>query len=44
MNEYDSDKMQDVLRVADGYEPTQDMDQADLILFYTCSVREKEQE
>ena len=44
MNEYDSDKMQDVLRVADGYEPTQDIDQADLILFNTCSVREKAQE
>ena len=44
MNEYDSDKMQDVLRAADGYEPTQDMDQADLILFNTCSVREKAQE
>ena len=44
MNEYDSDKMQDVLRVAQGYEPTQDMEQADLILFNTCSVREKAQE
>ena len=44
MNEYDSDKMQDVLRVADGYEPTQDIEQADLILFNTCSVREKAQE
>ena len=44
MNEYDSDKMQDVLCVADGYEPTQDMEQADLILFNTCSVREKAQE
>ena len=44
MNEYDSDKMRDVLRVADGYEPTQDMMQADLILFNTCSVREKAQE
>ena len=44
MNEYDSDKMQDVLRLADGYEPTQDMEQADLILFNTCSVREKAQE
>ena len=44
MNEYDSDKMQDVLRAADGYEPTQDMDEADLILFNTCSVREKAQE
>ena len=44
MNEYDSDKMSDVLRAAQGYEPTQDMEQADLILFNTCSVREKAQE
>ena len=44
MNEYDSDKMQDVLHAAAGYEPTQDMEQADLILFNTCSVREKAQE
>ena len=44
MNEYDSDKMADVLRVADGYEPTTDVEQADLILFNTCSVREKAQE
>ncbi len=44
MNEYDSDKMADVLRAAEGYEPTSDVDQADLILFNTCSVREKAQE
>ncbi|WP_219216174.1 tRNA (N6-isopentenyl adenosine(37)-C2)-methylthiotransferase MiaB [Variovorax boronicumulans] len=44
MNEYDSDKMADVLNAAQGYEPTQDIDQADLILFNTCSVREKAQE
>ena len=44
MNEYDSDKMSDVLRAADGYEPTTDVEQADLILFNTCSVREKAQE
>ncbi len=44
MNEYDSDKMSDVLHAAQGYEPTLDMDQADLILFNTCSVREKAQE
>jgi tRNA-2-methylthio-N6-dimethylallyladenosine synthase len=44
MNEYDSDKMADVLRDAAGYEPTSDVDQADLILFNTCSVREKAQE
>jgi tRNA-2-methylthio-N6-dimethylallyladenosine synthase len=44
MNEYDSDKMADVLRAAEGYEPTTDVEQADLILFNTCSVREKAQE
>ena len=44
MNEYDSDKMADVMRAAEGYEPTQDVDEADLILFNTCSVREKAQE
>ncbi|MFG6447071.1 tRNA (N6-isopentenyl adenosine(37)-C2)-methylthiotransferase MiaB [Roseateles sp. BYS180W] len=44
MNEYDSDKMADVLRAAQGYEPTQDVEEADLILFNTCSVREKAQE
>ena len=41
MNEYDSDKMADVLRAADGYEPTNDVEQADLVLFNTCSIREK---
>jgi tRNA-2-methylthio-N6-dimethylallyladenosine synthase len=44
MNEYDSDKMSDVLHAAEGYEPTQDVEEADLILFNTCSVREKAQE
>jgi tRNA-2-methylthio-N6-dimethylallyladenosine synthase len=44
MNVYDSDKMTDVLRAADGYEPTTDVEQADLVLFNTCSVREKAQE
>ncbi len=44
MNEYDSDKMADVLGAAQGYEPTQNVDEADLILFNTCSVREKAQE
>ena len=44
MNEYDSDKMADVLRAAQGYEKTDDVEQADLILFNTCSVREKAQE
>ena len=44
MNSYDSDKMTDVLRAAQGYEPTLDVEEADLILFNTCSVREKAQE
>ncbi|MBH9552374.1 tRNA (N6-isopentenyl adenosine(37)-C2)-methylthiotransferase MiaB [Inhella gelatinilytica] len=44
MNEYDSDKMVDVMREAEGYEKTDDPEQADLILFNTCSVREKAQE
>ena len=44
MNSYDSDKMTDVLRAAQGYEPTLHVEEADLILFNTCSVREKAQE
>ncbi len=44
MNEYDSDKMADVMAAAEGYEPTQNVEEADLILFNTCSVREKAQE
>ena len=44
MNEYDSDKMADVLSAAQGYEKTDDPEAADLILFNTCSVREKAQE
>ena len=44
MNEYDSDKMADVLGAAQGYEPTDNVDEADLFLFNTCSVREKAQE
>jgi tRNA-2-methylthio-N6-dimethylallyladenosine synthase len=44
MNEYDSQKMADVLQAAQGYQPTLNMDDADLILFNTCSIREKAQE
>ncbi|MGZ5598863.1 MAG: tRNA (N6-isopentenyl adenosine(37)-C2)-methylthiotransferase MiaB [Usitatibacter sp.] len=44
MNEYDSEKMADVLAGAEGYEKTSDPEKADLILFNTCSVREKAQE
>ena len=41
MNEYDSDKMADVLHAAEGYEKTQDVEEADLVLYNSCSVREK---
>ena len=44
MNEYDSAKIVDVLRAAGGAEPTDDPAEADVILFNTCSVREKAQE
>jgi tRNA-2-methylthio-N6-dimethylallyladenosine synthase len=44
MNEYDSAKMADVLAAADGLEPTENPEEADVILFNTCSVREKAQE
>ena len=44
MNEYDSDRMADVLAAADGYERCEQPEDADLILFNTCSVREKAQE
>jgi tRNA-2-methylthio-N6-dimethylallyladenosine synthase len=44
MNEYDSAKMADVLRAEHGMEPTGDPAAADVILFNTCSVREKAQE
>ncbi len=44
MNDYDSDKMSDVMKAAEGYTPTDNPEEADLILFNTCSVREKAQE
>jgi tRNA-2-methylthio-N6-dimethylallyladenosine synthase len=44
MNEYDSDKIADVLRQSEGLERTPDAEDADLIVFNTCSVREKAQE
>jgi len=44
MNEYDSARMVDVLREAEGFEPTDDPAEADLLLLNTCSVREKAQE
>jgi tRNA-2-methylthio-N6-dimethylallyladenosine synthase len=44
MNEYDSARMADVLRVSEGLELTADPEQADVVLLNTCSVREKAQE
>jgi len=44
MNEYDSDKMADVLRESHGYELTDAPENADLLLVNTCSIREKAQE
>jgi tRNA-2-methylthio-N6-dimethylallyladenosine synthase len=44
MNEYDSEKMADVLHAAEQMEKTDDPADADVILFNTCSVREKAQE
>ncbi|MEO8752853.1 MAG: tRNA (N6-isopentenyl adenosine(37)-C2)-methylthiotransferase MiaB, partial [Casimicrobiaceae bacterium] len=44
MNEYDSDKMADVLHAAEGMTLTARPEDADVILFNTCSVREKAQE
>ena len=44
MNEYDSDKMADVLAAGEGFEQTDKPEEADVILFNTCSVREKAQE
>lgn len=44
MNEYDSDKMADVLNHFEGYEITDNPENAEVILFNTCSIREKAQE
>ncbi len=41
MNEYDSDKMADVMRAGEDMERTNSPDDADIILFNTCSIREK---
>jgi tRNA-2-methylthio-N6-dimethylallyladenosine synthase len=44
MNEYDSDRITDVLHAAEGMQETATPEEADLIVFNTCSVREKAQE
>ncbi|MGA2551358.1 MAG: tRNA (N6-isopentenyl adenosine(37)-C2)-methylthiotransferase MiaB [Burkholderiaceae bacterium] len=44
MNEYDSEKMADVLHDDSGMETTSVLEEADIVLLNTCSVREKAQE
>ena len=44
MNEYDSDKMRDVLQASHGMEMTDVPEDADVLLLNTCSIREKAQE
>lgn len=44
MNEYDSARMADVLAAAEGLELTDNVDEADVVLVNTCSIREKAQE
>ncbi|HEY0267774.1 MAG TPA: tRNA (N6-isopentenyl adenosine(37)-C2)-methylthiotransferase MiaB, partial [Methyloradius sp.] len=44
MNEYDSSRMMDMLHATDGMETTENVEDADVILLNTCSVREKAQE
>ncbi len=44
MNEYDSDKMRDVLQASHGFELIDDPKLADVLLLNTCSIREKAQE
>lgn len=44
MNEYDSSRMADLMQAAEGMEPTDKPEDADIILINTCSVREKPQE
>ena len=44
MNEYDSSRMADLLKVSHGYEVTDVEEEADLLLLNTCSIREKAQE
>lgn len=44
MNEYDSQKMADLLDSTHGYQVTEQAEDADVILLNTCSIREKAQE
>ncbi|MED5389575.1 MAG: tRNA (N6-isopentenyl adenosine(37)-C2)-methylthiotransferase MiaB [Pseudomonadota bacterium] len=44
MNEYDSTRMVDLLESSHGLEPTDNPEEADVLLLNTCSIREKAQE
>ncbi len=44
MNEYDSEKILDVLQASEGTQPTAQAEEADIVIFNTCSVREKAEE
>jgi tRNA-2-methylthio-N6-dimethylallyladenosine synthase len=44
MNEYDSKKISDVVCENGEYQPTDNIEEADLVVFNTCSIREKAQE
>ena len=44
MNSYDSERMADLLAETEGAELTDDPNEADIVLFNTCSIREKAQE
>ena len=41
MNEYDSNKMSDVLKASHNLDLTEDINEADVLLINTCSIREK---
>ena len=44
MNEYDSEKMLDLLSAEEQFMPTDNPEDADLLVLNTCSIREKAQE
>ena len=44
MNDYDTGRLSDLLRDAQSYERTENLEEADLVVINTCSIREKAQE
>lgn len=44
MNDYDTKRIGDLLKSSMGYEPTETIEEADLVVMNTCSIREKAQE